>query len=498
MNLIYDEHEGQGVYVKNYGDVTPFEFREQISEFLMSGYEVRENKTDRNSIAILKKGNDLVLIAYYPTIKEMRVVTEPNSSYFSFKDTPCNEKTDALITQIDLEDFGLSYAIRLLDGRFIIFDGGWEFEPDADKLMAVLSEQSPYEKPIIAAWIMTHPHIDHFRCYLAFCEKYSDSVVIERFIHNFPEADPDSERLPGIMTQYPHIKRMYFSIEKSGAKVYKAHTGQHYELGGAKMEILSSPDDFYKTPVRDFNTQSLVIKMTLAGQTILWTADCYLKAAKLAERWDDYLKSDILQAPHHLFVGGDKAAYALINPHTCFVPDTEELCFGIISMHAKTSRDNNRYLFFDLNVQDFFTGGNGNVTIKLPYTPRANGRKLYLDTIEKNQKALGASSWFFDSVTSDSCDFTIINSIREEAEIYADLLFENSSNLVLNIKINVPMLSFKKLNLLDGENADPNALYFNRDSLVKKGIPDGKEFAVHFKSNMPVVIIGKKPAAYHS
>ena len=111
MNLIYDEHEGQGVYVKNYGDVTPFEFREQISEFLMSGYEVRENKTDRNSIAILKKGNDLVLIAYYPTIKEMRVVTEPNSSYFSFKDTPCNEKTDALITQIDLEDFGLSYAI---------------------------------------------------------------------------------------------------------------------------------------------------------------------------------------------------------------------------------------------------------------------------------------------------------------------------------------------------------------------------------------------------
>ena len=137
MNLIYDEHEGQGVYVKNYGDVTPFEFREQISEFLMSGYEVRENKTDRNSIAILKKGNDLVLIAYYPTIKEMRVVTEPNSSYFSFKDTPCNEKTDALITQIDLEDFGLSYAIRLLDGRFIIFDGGWEFEPDADKLMEI-------------------------------------------------------------------------------------------------------------------------------------------------------------------------------------------------------------------------------------------------------------------------------------------------------------------------------------------------------------------------
>jgi hypothetical protein len=498
MNLIYDEHEGQGVYVKNYGDVTPFEFREQISEFLMSGYEVRENKTDRNSIAILKKGNDLVLIAYYPTIKEMRVVTEPNSSYFSFKDTPCNEKTDALITQIDLEDFGLSYAIRLLDGRFIIFDGGWEFEPDADKLMAVLSEQSPYEKPIIAAWIMTHPHIDHYRCYLAFHKKYADAVVIERFIYNFPDAEPDEERLPDIMKRYKNIERFFLDVNESGAKVYKAHTGQVYELGGAKMEVLSSPDDTYVVPIRCFNTQSLVIKMTLAGQTILWTADCYLKEATLAERWGDYLKSDILQAPHHLFTGGDKETYALIDPNTCLVPDTEELCFGTISMHVKSSRDNNRYLFFDLNVQDFFVGGGGNVTIKLPYTPRTNGRKLYLDKIEKNQKELGASSWFFDSVTSDTCEFTIINAIREDAVIFADLLFENSSNTVFNIKITVPKISFKKVNLLDCENADPDALYFNRDSLAKKGIPEGAEFAIHFKANMPVVIIGKKSAAYHS
>lgn len=130
----------------------------------MSGYEVRENRTEVNSFAILKKDNDLVLIGYYPSVKEMLLVTEPDSTYFSFKDTPCNEKTDATITQIDLLDFGLSYVVRLLDGRFIIFDGGWEFEPDADNLMKSLSDQSPYEKPIIAAWIMTHPHIDHYRC----------------------------------------------------------------------------------------------------------------------------------------------------------------------------------------------------------------------------------------------------------------------------------------------------------------------------------------------
>ena len=498
MKLIYDEHEGQGTYVKSYEGVKPPEFRQTVSEFLMSGFEIKENRSDNNSIAVMKKEGELVLIAYYPAIEEMRVVTEPNSAYFSFKDTPCNEKTDAMITQIDLEDFGLSYVVRLLDGRFIIFDGGWEFEPDADKLMNCMSEQSPYEKPIIAAWIMTHPHIDHYRCYLAFEEKYSDRVEVQRFIYNFPDAIPDYERIPAMKKELDCIERFYSKVKSRGADVYKAHTGQVFELGGAKMEILSSPDDTYKTPVCDFNTQSLVIKMSLVGQVILWTGDCYMEKAKLAKRWGSYLKSDILQAPHHLFLGGDKEVYALIDPHTCLVPNTEELCFGTISMHKKTCFDINRYLFFDLNVQDFFAGGKGEIKLKLPYTPRTNGKRLSLDNIEKIQKGLGAESWFFDFVTSDSCEFTVINAIKEEAVIYADLIFEDSSQNVLNIEIKVSASSFKKINLLDSQTANPDALYFNRDSLTKKGVPEGAEFAVHFKANMPVVVIGKKSAAYHS
>lgn len=324
--------------------------------------------------------------------------------------------------------------------------------------------------------------------------------MIERFIYNFPDALPDAERLPDIMrgNEYESLARFFSKVEKSGAIVYKAHTGQVYELGGAKMEILSSPDDTYNTPVQSFNTQSLVIKMTLAGQTILWTADCRMDLTALAERWGHYLKADILQAPHHLFSGGDKEAYALINPHTCFLPVEEDLCYGSFSLYRKTYVDANRYLLFDMNVQDFFPGGKGDVRIKLPYTPRPNGRILALDRIEKCQKELGAESWIFDSVTSKFCDFTVINMIREEAEVYADLIFENSENNVHSIKITVPKMSFKKINLFDSKPTDPDARYFNKASLTKKGIPVGAEFAVHFKANMPVVIVCKKPAAYHS
>ena len=498
MRLIYDECEGGEVYVKSFAEVLPAEFREKISEYLMVGYEIRENRMDINHIAVLKRGEDLALVAYYPKVREMRVVTEPSSNYFSFKDNPCEEKTETLITQIDLEDYGISYVIRLSDGRFIVFDGGWDFEPDADKLMKCLSEQSPHERPIIAAWIMTHPHIDHYRCYIVFSEKYSDKVEIQRFIYNFPDAVSDAVRHPDLEAEYEQLEIFYAAVRKSGAEVYRAHTGEVFELSGCKMEVLSSPDDTFFVPVRDLNEHSLVIKMTLSGQTILWTGDCYFASARLAQRWGRYLKSDIMQAPHHLFVGGDKECYALIDPHTCLIPSTEELAYGTISMHAKSSFEVNRYLFFDLNVQDFLAGGNGNFEIKIPYVPRTNGRRLFFDKVEKIQKGLGAESWYFDSVTDESCEFVIINSIRADATVYADLIFDDSSKIVFNVKIEVPSLSFKRVNLLDKNSADPNALYFNRNSLAKMGVPHGEEFVVHFKSDKPVVIKGNKPAAYYS
>jgi len=496
MKLIYNEHEGQGTWVESYAEATQSDFLEKLSAYVASGYTEFEKRIDKNSFLTLKRGDDMVLLAYYPTVSELRVVTEPDSSYFSFSDTPCKEKVEPEIIQVDLEDFGMSYIVRLSDGRFIVIDGGFEFDPDADSLMRCLAEQTPHDKPIIAAWIMTHAHVDHYRCYLTFEKKYSDRVKIERFIYNFSDPVIEPERLPDMVKRVEHVSRFFDAVKKTGAPVYKAHTGQVYKLGGVKMEILSSPDDTFLVPVRDFNIQSLVIKMTAAGQDILWAADCYFKSAKLAERYGDYLKADIFQAPHHLFIGGEKEAYALIDPHTCLIPSFEEHVFGSISMYNLRYSDIQRFLLFDLHVHDVFAGGNGDVILKLPYTPRENGRQIILEKYASWQRRFGAFSWFFDGLTKEDCSFTVINPINERAVIFADLIFEDSKNSVNSIKIEIPKHSFKKINLMNPEDADPDALARNPSSLSKKGIPDGAEFVVQFKSNMPVVIVGKKEAAY--
>ncbi len=130
--------------------------------------------------------NEGVFINYYKNTDVLTVVTESNCRYFEFSDTLCGVKVKPQISQIHLEDFGMSYAVRLSDGRFIVIDGGREFEPDADRLFNCIKEGTPDGKPVIAAWIMTHAHNDHFHCFLPFFDKYGNDVIIERFLYNFP------------------------------------------------------------------------------------------------------------------------------------------------------------------------------------------------------------------------------------------------------------------------------------------------------------------------
>jgi hypothetical protein len=132
--------------------------------------------------AAYAKGTDGVFLNYFENVRELTIAVEDNCAYFDFADTPREASLPVQITQIELEDFGMSYVIRLSDGRFIVIDGGRHFAPDRKRLFDCLTEGSAGEKPIIAAWILTHPHSDHYICYIGFMEEYGESVEVERYI----------------------------------------------------------------------------------------------------------------------------------------------------------------------------------------------------------------------------------------------------------------------------------------------------------------------------
>ena len=491
---------GTGSVAEYYTKVDEKKYFAALAALSSDGYEKKEEKNiAENCFTVFTNGDEDIYASYYTGLKEAVLVREPHGKYLEFRDTPRGVRVKPLMTQLDLCDFGESVVFRLPDARFIIFDGGREFMPDADKLFACLKEQSGEDKPTVAAWILTHPHIDHYRGAVCALEKYGDSINVQAFIYSFPDGtEEDFVRIPRLEKEKLGLSMLESVVKKSGADVIKAHTGQVFDIGGARLELLFTPDDMRDETVEDINAMSLVVKMTVAGQSIMMCADCMLPYARLAEKFGKYLKCDILQPAHHMFIGGDIPTYRLIDPETVVVPSFEDDVFGRISPYQDLCKKENLCLFYDLGVSDFFTGSTGNVVLELPYKPRENGRELYFEKLREYKRRAGALSWYFSDVTREDATFTFLNTTAEVANVYADLYFDEVNDIVLNILIKVPPMRTVCVDLFDPEAANADALFYNHNSLLKKGTPDGKPFTVNFKSDVPITVSGKKPALYHS
>ena len=116
--LKYREDEGGGSVVYSFSEVREREYFDYLASLLAVGYEyVTQYALGTAQVTVYKKGEDMLLSTYFPSIREARVVTEPNSAYLTFSDSPRAERVKPLMTQIDLEDFGTSVVFRLRDIR---------------------------------------------------------------------------------------------------------------------------------------------------------------------------------------------------------------------------------------------------------------------------------------------------------------------------------------------------------------------------------------------
>ena len=474
------------------------------------GFILKEQrKSGTHSYLAYKKDELCVFLNYFENIKELSAVFEANCNYFNYIDEYKGEVTSPAITQIDLEDFGMSYAVRLSDSRFIIIDGGWDLEPDADKLYNLLKESSVGEKPVIAAWIMTHDHIDHYRCFNVFMKKYGQYVIVEKMLFNFQEHKGITfehfvARKPEIKGEYSftdtsdshHISIMFNIIEEYKIKIYMPHTGQYYKIGDAVCEFLSTIDDTYYFTT-DRNSHSLVFKMTLAGQEILWTGDASFSDSKLSAKYGEKLKSDILQVPHHGFGSGEDeeqiTCYNYIKPSVCFLPVSDYNAYVKICIYKKGTR----YLMLNSDIDELITG-DGTQTIVLPYHPPEYKKKEIANKFIDGYKSSGSTVWFYTGLNTgnvEDLNFTFLNTTFFENVVSAELYFENLKDLVTNIEIKIPANSFKKICITDTNNVNVNSAYFNWNSLNIKGMPENEEFAVRFIASEPIVVSHDKHKA---
>lgn len=472
-----------------------------------NGFEAKEfRNTDHQLYAGYFDGERGVFLNFFESVAELYIVTEENCKYFSYTDTPADSLSAPQITQMSLEDYGLSYVVRLSDGRFIIIDGGRDFDVDRDKLYKHLKVSTPHEKPVIAAWVLTHPHSDHFHLFVGFSESYGDDVIVEKVIYNFPEPD-DTAHYPKLVVTDKRfdydisgtvwIPKMRECIEKLGATVYTAHTGQIYRIGDAVCEILACMDDTIHLS-DNINATSVIFRMELAGQTVLWSADGAYSIAKLPEKYGEYLKSDILQVPHHGFQSGSWEAevegYKLIKPRVCLLPVSDYNAYIAFSAHMGGTH----FLMTSAGIEEMITGGTH--TIILPYTPPESAKAELERKYFAGQDACGARTWIFTELNTskpEDFEFMFLNGTHKKAVVWIELFFEDSSRKIRNIKAEVPPTAMKRLSIV--VDVDDDAVYFDYLSLKKQGIPENVPFAARFICDVPIVVSHKiHKATYYS
>jgi len=137
--------------------------------------------------------------------------------------------------------------------------------------------------------------------------------------------------------------------------------------------------------------------------------------------------------------------------------------------------------------------GDGGRTITLPYTPSPEARRETEDKFFRGLDDGGAQTWIFSELSTareEDSVFSFLNMTIFPTTVYADIFFEESSRIIRFLKIKLSGGCIKILSIF-GEEADGNALYFNGDSLKRKGIPENKPFAVRFRSDAPIVISHK-------
>lgn len=234
--------------------------------------------------------------------------------------------TKAITTeQLTLVGTQHGHILRLADGRFVIFDGG--MPEQAEKIYKELCEQNELEgKPVVAAWFLTHGHIDHIGAINTFVQMYAKEVEVQAFVHNLPayelyyekntweasSSDPDKHYVEaeGLLersnTYYEVIEKCY-----PNAKIIVAHAGQRFEYGDIDIDVLFTSENIYRKQVFDTNMTSVSYSVTgKTGRMIVLGDSVDITCPMINAIYGSTLKCNLVQVAHHGYNGGNAEMYA--------------------------------------------------------------------------------------------------------------------------------------------------------------------------------------------
>ena len=272
------------------------------------------------------------------------------SDYFDINDTT--------LTQHGTEkENGMGYILRLADGSFVLFDGGYyEDAASAFDTLARLNDNS--EQGIhIRAWFITHSHGDHYQMFSQFAKDYASRVTLDALYYCAVIGEMDDN-----VSQDTYLNARVLSdlARFEGAKSFQVHTGMAFDIADVNIAVLCSPEQVYKNgEVTYFNESSVVLRITKDEGAAIINGDIgEIGCNFMIDCYGEGLRSNIVQMSHHGVENAPAEYYDYIRPSTVFVP------------YAKSFGGNGRakqHVFASDYAKEIIAHGFGDVTRSITY-----------------------------------------------------------------------------------------------------------------------------------
>ena len=296
-------------------DSTVAEMDAYVNKLKSAGYTLYQSRDNVNGNYFRTLYNDTRMIHVYFMPAEntggdfekdvVRIVTETTPLSEAFPSTPYGDErvTDASVIFMTVEGVGLIFTNP--DGSYVIADGGWG--KSADQLYNYLKDNNKRKdgRIVIRAWVVSHPHEDHWGNFVQFAKSHASKVTLEYVVTQLNQQYCD--RNAQVYDGSKLIREAAAKFE--GAKLLTPHTGQVMYFGELEAEFLATFETLlnkntfkkYLVGQVDGNESSLVFRGKYAtGKTVLFTGDIQTNACQhMDTMYETHLKSDIVTTPHH-------------------------------------------------------------------------------------------------------------------------------------------------------------------------------------------------------
>lgn len=341
VDMGYIEFTAGGYFTKQIVGSTVAELNTYVTTLTTAGYTLYQSRDNVNGNYFRTLYNDDMMVHLYfmPAANTcgdfsrnvVRIVVTDANSWVPYRTTalPMDEsnpevtEASAAFMSVDNEAQGTGNANGLgmvftnPDGSYVIMDGAWDHDTTA--LYNYLKENNKRTdgKIIIRAWIITHPHEDHWGNIVEFGKRYMGTSTEG---YNYNDGTIVVENLVvQLHQQYTAVNSNYYKLIRTtaanlGAGTIVAQTGQIMYFGQLEVEFLytletmltpANVDEYLLTGGSDSvdgNEQSLIFRGRFDGgdKTVLITGDATQRESAHAEAmYGTHLRSDIVTLPHH-------------------------------------------------------------------------------------------------------------------------------------------------------------------------------------------------------